>query len=612
MKLIHNLIEGWLYFLILFAPLAFGSVHVWAYTVLELSVFTLLLLFITKYLFSLFNSHRIEIGIPMIKVNIVFCLFAFLIVIQMIPVPSQIIKLLSPNRFRLYETILPEKSNMLSISIYCHQTKLELFKLISYFGVFFLGLKLFDSKKKIKRAVIVIFVAGVLEAFLGIFQMLTKSNKIFWFWQSAYKKGGYFGSFVNPNHFAVYMGITTCMGIGLLLSRPKIPFYPSEESWRHYLNRFESYISKNILLVFLITIMGSSIFLSLSRGGILCFLFALIFIFLLQGIRASKRKRAIVIIVPLILAFLTWVGIDPVLKELSTLLKLTKAAPQRPVAWKDSLRIIKDYPLVGVGWGNFQNIFPLYKDPSLKRSFWDHAHNEYIEYAVDTGIVGFLLFYGAVFLCFFWIIKRWIKRTETFSLGITLGGISSMFLLFMGNAFTFNLHIPAIAFTFFLIMALTTRSVFLYHRIPMKVLILKKKKALFTFSTIALLIFVTIRLQLHTLEADSLYRQYKNTKQLFFLEKATELDPGNAFYKYNLAMEYAKAERLKDAIRLCISAVELNPTNPWYHLGLAWLAYMTKETRISPKKELELALKLDPTNPIVKRYIEKWRKHDLF
>jgi tetratricopeptide (TPR) repeat protein len=146
----------------------------------------------------------------------------------------------------------------------------------------------------------------------------------------------------------------------------------------------------------------------------------------------------------------------------------------------------------------------------------------------------------------------------------------------------------------------------------MKVLILKKKKALFTFSTIALLIFVTIRLQLHTLEADSLYRQYKNTKQLFFLEKATELDPGNAFYKYNLAMEYAKAERLKDAIRLCISAVELNPTNPWYHLGLAWLAYMTKETRISPKKELELALKLDPTNPIVKRYIEKWRKHDLF
>ena len=612
MKLIHNLIEGWLYFLILFAPLAFGSVHVWAYTVLELSVFTLLLLFITKYLFSLFNSHRIEIGIPMIKVNIVFCLFAFLIVIQMIPVPSQIIKLLSPNRFRLYETILPEKSNMLSISIYCHQTKLELFKLISYFGVFFLGLKLFDSKKKIKRAVIVIFVAGVLEAFLGIFQMLTKSNKIFWFWQSAYKKGGYFGSFVNPNHFAVYMGITTCMGIGLLLSRPKIPFYPSEESWRHYLNRFESYISKNILLVFLITIMGSSIFLSLSRGGILCFLFALIFIFLLQGIRASKRKRAIVIIVPLILAFLTWVGIDPVLKELSTLLKLTKAAPQRPVAWKDSLRIIKDYPLVGVGWGNFQNIFPLYKDPSLKRSFWDHAHNEYIEYAVDTGIVGFLLFYGAVFLCFFWIIKRWIKRSETFSLGITLGGISSMFLLFMGNAFTFNLHIPAIAFTFFLIMALTTRSVFLYHRIPMKVLILKKKKALFTFSTIVLLIFVTIRSQLHTFEADSLYRQYKNTKQLFFLEKATELDPGNAFYKYNLAMEYAKAERLKDAIRLCISAVELNPTNPWYHLGLAWLAYMTKETRISPKKELELALKLDPTNPIVKRYIEKWRKHDLF
>ncbi len=612
MKNIYSIIEVWIYFLIIFCPLAFGSVHVWAYTILELSTFVILLLLITKYFFSLFISRHIKIDIPMAWINLMFFLFISLIVIQMIPVPSQMIKWLSPHRFKLYETILPEKSSMLTVSICPYQTKIELLKLISYIGMFFVGLRIFDSKKKIKRAVIVIFIAGVLEAFLGLFQMLTKTNKIFWFWQSAYKKGGYFGSFVNPNHFAIYMGIVTCMGIGLLFSRPKIPFYPSDESWRHYLNRFESYISKNILIIFLITIMGASIFLSLSRGGILCLLFALILIFMLQGLRSSKKKRVVIIITSLILAFLIWIGIDPIIKELSTLIKLTKVSPQRPVAWKDSFRIIKEYPLIGVGWGNFQNIFPMYKDPMLQRSFWDHAHNEYIEYAVDTGIIGFLLFYGAVFSCFFWIIKRWIKRTENFSVGITIGGISAISLLLMANAFTFNLHIPAIAFTFFLIMALTIRSAFLYHHIPMKVVILKKKKAFFILSAIVFLLIIVIRSQMHIFEAKNLYKKYENTKQAFLLEKAVETDPDNAFYKYVLAMRYARMNRSKEALKLCISAVKLNPTNPWYHLGLAWIAYVTRESSISPKKELELALRLDPTNPVVKRYIKNWRKYGIF
>lgn len=608
----YSLIEGWIYFLILFSPFAFGAVHIWAYTIIEVSVFILLLLLIMRYLFSLSKSSYVKIGIPVAWINVVFCLFVFLIIAQMIPIPSYIMKALSPNRFSLYEVILPEKSNMLTFSICPYQTKVELFKLLSYIGVFFLGLKIFDSRKRIKRAVIVIFVAGVLEAFLGIFQMLTKSNKIFWFWQSAYKKGGYFGSFVNPNHFAIYMGIVTCMGIGLLFSRPKIPFYPSDESWRHYLNRFESYISKNVLLIFLLTIMGSSIFLSLSRGGILCFLFSLILIFMFQGLRESKRKRIVVIIISLILAFLIWIGIDPIIRELSTLLKLTKASPQRPVAWKDSFRIIKEYPLIGVGLGNFQNIFPMYKDSMLQGAFWDHAHNEYIECAVDTGIIGFFIFYGTVSLCFFLIIKRWLKRTETFSVGITLGGISAISLLFMGNTFTFNLHIPAIAFTFFLIMALTIRSVFLYHHIPIKVVVLKKKKAFFILGAIVFLILIVIRSQMHIFEAKSLYKQYKDTKQLFFLEKAVEIDPDNAFYKYVLAIKYAKTDHLREALKLCICAVKLNPTNPWYHLGLAWIAYIAKEDSISPKKELELALKLDPTNPLVKKYVENWRRYGIF
>ena len=503
--------------------------------------------------------------------------------------------------------ILPEAWHFQTISICIYWTIKELYKLITYFGVFFLTLKIFDSRKRIKRAVVTVLFAGILEAFLGIFQMLTKTNKIFWFWQSEIKKGGYFGSFVNPNHFANYMGMVVCIGIGLLLSRPKIPFYPKKESWRHYINRFESYLSKNILLIFLLSIMGVSIFLSLSRGGIICFLFSLLLLFTFQAIRQFQKKKTIIIIFSLILAFLIWIGIDPVIKELSTLLRFRKAIPQRPIAWKDSLKIIEDYPLAGVGYGNFRNIFPLYKDPSLGGSFWDHAHNEYIEYAVDTGIIGFLLFYLPIFVCLFWSIKRWLKRTETFSVGISLGGISSISLLFMANLYTFNLHIPAISFLFFFVLALTMRSVFLYHHFPIKVISLKKKKAFALIFIFSLVFFTMIKDQVNVFKAEGLYRQYEETKELYFLKKASDLDPKNPIYKYALALEYAKKGKEKEAIDLCLSAIRLDPTNPWYHLALAWISYVTNNSSISFKKELYLALKLDPTNPLVKRYVRRWK-----
>ncbi len=610
-KYIDSIIQIWLLILIIFSPLAFGSVHLWAYTILEVSIFIMLILYFFKYLISS-SSNKIRIGIPASWINIPFFFFLIFVLFQLIPFPALLLKYLSKKRYELYKMTIPEPWHFQTISICIHQTTRELYKLITYVGVFFLALKIFDSRKRIKRAVIAIFFAGTLEAFLGIFQMLTKTNKIFWFWQSEIKKGGYFGSFVNPNHFANYMGMVVCIEIGLLLSRPKIPFYPKRESWRHYINRFESYISKNILLIFLISIMGTSIFLSLSRGGIICLLFSLLLLFTFQALKAFQRKKTIIIIYSLIMAFLIWIGIDPVIRELSTLLKLTKASPQRPIAWRDSLKIIKDYPLVGVGYGNFRNIFPFYKSPSLGSAFWDHAHNEYIEYAVDTGLIGFLLFYFPIFSSLFWIIKRWFKRTEAFSVGISLGGISAISLLLMANLYTFNLHIPAISFLFFFIMAITIRSVFLYHHFPIRIISLKKKKAFISFIGFCLIFIILIKNQLNIFKAESLYNQYKQTKRLYFLKKAAQLDSNNPVYKYVLALEYVKKDKVKYGKRardLCISAIRLNPTNPWYHLALVWVSYVTNDKSIPFKKELSLALKLDPTNPSIKRYVRRWKKY---
>jgi len=98
--------------------------------------------------------------------------------------------------------------------------------------------------------------------------MLSGTNKIYWFWLSKYKIGNYFGPYVNPNHFAGYMGMVIPLGIGLLIAQLLNRSFIPAGSWRHRLSVIESHLSKNSLLIFLIVIMGLSLIFSLSRGGV--------------------------------------------------------------------------------------------------------------------------------------------------------------------------------------------------------------------------------------------------------------------------------------------------------------------------------------------------------
>ena len=82
--------------LLVFAPLAFGSVHVWAYSFLELGVFLLLALwFVDRLIVS-----RVE-KISWVKspVNLLLLLLLVFIGLQLLPLPSSVVALISPRTY---------------------------------------------------------------------------------------------------------------------------------------------------------------------------------------------------------------------------------------------------------------------------------------------------------------------------------------------------------------------------------------------------------------------------------------------------------------------------------------------------------------------------------
>lgn len=66
-----------------------------------------------------------------------------------------------------------------------------------------------------------------------------------------------------------------------------------------------------------------------------------------------------------------------------------------------TLQAIGDHWLIGTGIGSFENVYGIYQDPaSVTNLYVNHAHNDYLEIILETGIAGLILlvaFFALVF-----------------------------------------------------------------------------------------------------------------------------------------------------------------------------------------------------------------------
>jgi probable O-glycosylation ligase (exosortase A-associated) len=77
------------------------------------------------------------------------------------------------------------------------------------------------------------------------------------------------------------------------------------------------------------------------------------------------------------------------------------SASQRIRAWRVSLRIIADYPVLGIGARNILQLYEKYGDPEDTRV----SHNAYLQMAVDAGLPALALFLSVIGLCY-WRLRK--------------------------------------------------------------------------------------------------------------------------------------------------------------------------------------------------------------
>lgn len=553
---------------LIFAPLALGSVEQWSLTLLEgLSLLALSIFLIKTSINKDSSLYEIPGILPLL------CLWVYFI-FQLVPLPAYMVKIIFPMTYQIYsDTVgIVEPISWISLSINKKETFLEFLRFTGYLAFYILTIQLLTEKELLKKTVyIIVFFSSALAIF-ALIQYLSGTTKIYWFRQTF--GASPFGPFVNRNHYAGFMGMIFPLALGLFLAlKPKF----SNKTILHKIKEFFSEKKNNmyILIGLSTVIIAFTIFLSLSRGGIMSLSLSMLFFTAVLMMKKTRRKREglIILIISLIIIFVSWFGWDPIISRFEKIITTEGTiAELRLQMWLDSLQIIKDFPLTGTGFGTFIDIYPKYA--SIKEELIiEHAHNDYIELLTNGGIIAFLLWGWFIFAVILKSYKSFIQRHDSFSIYLYLGSVAGCIYILLHSFADFNLQIGSNGLYFFFLMGLIVSSANtrLHSGLGKTYLKPVNFKAYKILPLIASLLFIFITFSNLSILIGSYY---------------------HSFIK-DLRLDRVSKDDLMDAKKMALKASSFNPFEPEYLYFAGNIDILLKDNE-SAKKYYLNALKLTP------------------
>ncbi|MFQ5867118.1 MAG: tetratricopeptide repeat protein [bacterium] len=337
----------------------------------------------------------------------------------------------------------------------------------------------------------------------------------------------------------------------------------------------------------------------------LIFLASLLFLMMLYPVRVERQGQRKVMVVKL--------AIEKV-KSFTDLKQM--AYVQRFLIWQAAYPMFKESPLLGHGWGNFEIIYPFHQAKYLKikkyspfRTHANNAHNEILEIASQTGIVG-LGIYVWLFVLFFKVgIDSYRKLSTEYDKIVVLGLLASIFGMLVDNLLNVSLHFPMPALLFWIWMGLAVgicqRRGMPERRISIKKFLVYPINVLSGIIIFGIILFNLkyFRGEIHYFKG---FKYAKNNTTLGNAVKECELSyriyPLNVDNNYELGNAYARLDEKEKAIWAYLKAIE---ANPGYDEIYSNLGIMYGETGRIPEaiEALSKSIEINPLSVPTRSYL---------
>lgn len=323
------------------------------------------------------------------------------------------------------------------LSAYPYATKIELLKWIAYFALAFLAVEAFRTPAESKSFAVFLVSLGFLAALFAIAQHYTFNGKLYWFVPLP-QSSEPFGPFVDRDHFAGFIELTAPFGLAMLF----------HGRWRG---------EKAALVTLFTAVPIAALALCGSRGGIVAFTFAILFLILVSQRRniGIRQVFAPVSLIILCGALVFWFDASATMQRFGALTVSDISRDQRVSMDRDTLRIFLDHYSNGTGLGTLETVFPQYETNYTGRVV-DHAHNDYLELLAGTGAAGGFLGLAFIVLLFRQGLANLNSCECQSDHAFYAGALAACSALLVHSFVDFNLHVPANALLFLLLATLAS------------------------------------------------------------------------------------------------------------------------------------------------------------
>jgi O-antigen ligase len=421
-------------FLLAAAPLPFGGVLPWAAAAIVVLAFLALAC-------AALGLERSE---PLRAVAVPACALAALGAygwLQALPWPAGLVRALSPGHAGLFAraaVLLPLEvsppSPSLSVAPSISRTVGLTF--LAAAGALVAAAVAGHSRRR-RRILALGLLAGTLGPFLYGLRLWLAHSKSIW---GIYVQGDSTrlrGTFVNPNHFAVWLEIALAAALALVW-------------WAFRRARYEPRLEPRLLFVVPPVLLWLTLFVGLAFSGSRAGLAAALFGLAAQGLALGGRQRS----VKPVLAVLALMGVG-LLAVLGTDLRQgfgrwmassgLGTGGGRLAVYGATWDLIERFPVFGTGLGTFREVFPLVQ-PKDAPGVWWHAHSDALELLLTGGIVACALaLWGA------WALVRRLLRVladgeRSEDKAVALAAVGAFATFAAHELVDFGLTMPANAF----------------------------------------------------------------------------------------------------------------------------------------------------------------------
>lgn len=409
------LLEGLLFAITAFGPLAFGCVEPWSRAVLQILI---LLLALAVYLsgrpapsplagrFWLFPA-----GIALLGVG-------------------QLLNRAAPDAPR---SLWPSTAAP-------HETEAAVLLWTTYAALLWSAPRVLNGHAAARRYARFLFGLGAALAAFGLCQAAAGNGKLYW-WRVIGPDVSAFGSYYNRDHAANLLLMSLGAGIGILLSRVKRA--PAVDG------PMPDYLRAQAARAAAIALLLGAIAYTRSRGAFLAMPLAGAATALLGAGFASRApaRRARAAAALAAAALTIFFAFRHVGASLDAGARVEKAVLGRLYIYADAARWLRDAPLFGTGLGAFETVYPSYQNRDLRATV-EHAHSDPVELALEGGVFGILLALAAALALMAAAAGAWRRARSSEMRALIGGGLASAALFGAHSLFDFPFQIPGNAAVF--------------------------------------------------------------------------------------------------------------------------------------------------------------------